>query len=306
MMKGILCRVVWWTLLLSLILAASALAQEGAPAGTLKVCEEKNRHILAAGKAMQLQAVASPAPGAGESVMWRVTDPQGEEMDSKLVKISGKGLLSSSAAIQKATNVVVTASLPDGREGSYSVLVYPKVKALSIRPGNMTLYAQGKERRVWAVTSPSGLGRTIRWKVDAPSIATLKRNPDGSVQIIPRKKGIATLTAQSRTGVTARVKLRVLQPVTKISISGPDMVRQNEAIFLRAVVFPRGADHRAVEWSLDVDKRVAEIGENGRFKPTLNAPVGKTITVYCRAKGTDREVVATKEVLILYAWQNID
>ena len=292
----------------ALLLSAAWAEDTDAPNAALKITVEKNMHILAAGKTMQLKAVfLHPDQVADHLVAWQVESSARKKLNPKLVKINDKGQLITSKDIRAATNVIVSAvSKTYGTKAEYTVLVYPPVRDFSIQASAARLYAGGKERILRAVTKPAGLARTIAWKVSSGKTARLQRNADGSIRLIPLKAGRVTVTATSKTGIRRQIHLNILQPVTKVTVLGENIVRQKEAIFLRAVVFPKTAFNRDVVWSVDVDSSIATIDQRGRLYATGNAPVGQTITVLCRAKGTDREVVGKKEVLVIYAWRGLE
>ncbi|MBR1586243.1 MAG: hypothetical protein IJ662_11925 [Clostridia bacterium] len=291
-------------LIAGLFLACFASAQAAEDGAKLLVTAASGKHILPAGQTLQLTAALTDEQKTNETrrVFWQVKNADGTPADPKLIQVSDTGLVTADRAVKQGMDVVITAT-DEERDltAEYALLVYPPVKRITIKPAKPMAFVGGKPLVVNAVTEPAGLGKTLVWKVGKPEVARLKRNADGSISIYPGAEGTTVLTAKADSGVTARVTLTVISPVTGVEILGGDYVRKGEGIVLSAKLSPRLLKERGVVWSLDVDPSIATVNAQGRVKPTADCPVGTVITVTCRPVGTDDpNVFATKEIVVTY------
>lgn len=272
-----------------------------------------NKHVLPAGGRMQFKATfAAPdkisAQAGNDHVAWSVQMDNGKKVDASLVKINGKGLLTTTAKVRKGTRIkVICQSKTFGTRAEYDVLVYPPIRRASIRPSNPLVFLGGENPLVLSATTvPSRLGQALTWKVRNKKIAQLKRNPDGSVSVTPLKAGATTLTAYAGNRVIARTTLTVMPEITGIEIVGEDYVRKGGYLNLTARALPRSAQVRRFSWALDVDKSIAAISTRGRLTPTAKCPVGTVITVTCWPKGADKTMAVTKEIVVTYPVQRLN
>ena len=271
-----------------------------------------NKHVLPAGGKMQFTAAfAAPekinAQAENDEVVWSVRLENGEKPDASLVKISGSGLLTTAKKIREGLRVtVVCTSAAFGTQAEYAVLVYPPIRRITVKPHDPVVFLGREPAVVSAVTVPKGLERALTWKVANKNIARLKRNPDGTISVMPLRAGSTALTAHADNGVTAQVRLTVLPTIPGVVIEGQDFVRKGGFLDLTARALPRGVQTSGFTWALDVDKSVASITARGRLTASAQCPVGTVITVTCWPKGSDKSVVGTKEIVVTYPRQILD
>ncbi|MBQ9263373.1 MAG: hypothetical protein IJ189_04080 [Clostridia bacterium] len=277
----------------------------------LTITANNHPSTLAAGKSLMLNvAFANPEKinreAENDGIVWRIMRADGTAYTGSSVTISQEGKVTTSAKMSKATDVVfVATSTQFGTEAEYPLLVYPRVKSIAVKPHRPVLYVGGEPLKITAATTPAGLSRVLKWKVSNSMVAKIQRNADGSIYLVPRKEGKTSLTVSFGTGVSQVVYVTVAKPATKVVIVGEDSVRLGEGVVLTGKVYPRDIQNKDVKWSLDVDSSIATIDSRGRLKPTSKCPVGTVITVTCTAKGTDKNVYATKKITVAYARQKL-
>ena len=292
----------------------TAAAEEAAPVypqvdpadAALTVNASGKKQTLLAGKKLQLTAeFANPeavnAALGNDGIVWSVARENGSPASSSQAKISKSGQLTA-GKVKKAVNLVVIAeSEAYGTRAEYPVLVHPRVSRVTIRSTAPTVFQGRDPLEVRASTVPAGLEKTLTWSIGNKKLAKLHRNEDGSVTITPLKAGTTTLTAKSSGGASTHVTLRVAKAIQKLKIVGEDFVRKGERLELSYKCTPRDVKISGVHWALDVGPEIATITNQGRLKPSASCPVGTVITVSCWPRGSDKSIVATREITVTYA-----
>lgn len=93
------------------------------------------------------------------------------------------------------------------------------------------------------------------------SVATV--NSEGRIKGVSQGTCIVQVTSKSDERVWARVTVKVLQQVTKVTVTAPaDNLGAGSTLQLTAAVEPDNADNKAVTWSSS-DKTIATVDENG-------------------------------------------
>ena len=236
---------------------------------------------VAAGKSITLTASVAPA-GVSQSVVWSVSD-------TTLATIkSGK------LTAKKLTGTVTVYAAPAngiGETASWEVEIVPAVTRLyavdaegyEVTDIEKDYFNDGGEHYFYLDTGaePEGAMSSATWKSSNTKIATVIEDPvDGKVMVEYYGGGTVTLTATATDGSkkTAKVTLKVICPVQKIELSGPDEVLAGTSVKLNAEVTPYAAANRKVKWTSS-DTKVATVDSNGYVKGlSVTEPTYVTIT----------------------------
>ena len=97
---------------------------------------------------------------------------------------------------------------------------------------------------------------------------------------------------------------QVLEPDLLVVLNGPSFdafmgnVKPGGSVTVTAVLQPKTAGNKNVEWSLDVGEDIATIDAKGKVKISKDAASGTKITVTCKALGAPEPVTATTVIEI--------
>ena len=143
------------------------------------------------------------------------------------------------------------------------------------------------------VTGATALAEVV-WSSSNTKIATVKNGV-----ITAKAPGKATIKATSNDGVnkSASYVVTVVEPVAKITISGPKKVAAGKGIALTAKIAPANASNKKVEWTVDGDGNMKINKNNGKITTTASASGTYTVT----AKAADGLIApaATYQITIV-------
>ncbi|MGN1112127.1 MAG: Ig domain-containing protein, partial [Acutalibacteraceae bacterium] len=137
-----------------------------------------------------------------------------------------------------------------------------KEKGISFTSDEIML-ENGTSSRLTVVWNPDNVAdKTLEWTTSNVGVADI--DSDGVVYAMGQ--GTAEITAKSKNGYVAKCKVKVLQPVTEMSInySGYDFY-EGSSIQLTATVSPDNATDKKLTWSSS-DPSVATVDQKGLVK----------------------------------------
>lgn len=126
------------------------------------------------------------------------------------------------------------------------------------------------------ITGNEALAEVV-WSSSNTKVATVS-NKGVITAVAPGK---ATIKATSNDGgnKSASYNVTVVQPVTKITISGPTKVAVGKGIALTAAVEPANASNKKIEWTVSGGGKIVKIGKNnGKITTTKEAKGSYTVT----------------------------
>lgn len=136
----------------------------------------------------------------------------------------------------------------------------------------------GKEAHFYPSVTPddaSDIG--VIYKSSDPSVATVSSK--GLLSAVSQGECVITCMAADGSGVYDTCKVKVKQPVTKITISGKSTVKEGNSITLTAQTAPSNADNKNVSWSSS-NTSIATVDSKGK----VTAISEGTVTIKCIAK----------------------
>ena len=151
-----------------------------------------------------------------------------------------------------------------------------------------------------ALVGPEGAAQEVTWKSSNVKYATV--SPDGLVTaLVPGKTVTITATAADGTNKSATVKIKTVQPVEQITLSGSSVAAAGKTVSLRADIQPANATSKKLVWSIVEGSEYASIS-NGKLKVGKKISGGETVTVRAQwADDVKGGAVYDEWVVTLYA-----
>lgn len=147
---------------------------------------------LNAGAKKTLKATVAPSNATSKKVTWKSSN-------TKVAKVSSNGVVTA----VKAGTATITATTADGSKKVAKCTVKVVKPAIKVAPATVTL-EEGKTATV-KVAVVDALGKTVTWSTSNKAVATVSSK--GVVKAV--KAGTATITATSKSGKKATVKVTV-------------------------------------------------------------------------------------------------
>lgn len=227
---------------------------------------------IVAGKSVTLQAevTSDESETVSQKVKWTVDSEIGATIKEST------GVLTTKTG--KTGNVTVTCTSADGKASdskTVEVIAAPADKnglasTIILSSKNVSLLLGGGPQTV-SVTAIDNKAKesllesvSVQWVTSNASIAAIKPSPDGkSVEVIPRGKGSATITAKAMDGSekTATFKANVSIPVSSVSITGQDYIIPGTSATYKASVLPTNAGNKGVNWTFEDGKAQQDDGK---------------------------------------------
>ena len=270
----------------------------------MKVSAPEGRRVLSAGESMRFQAsFANPETvnrgRQNDGVQWRVMVKEEELTDA--FSIRQDGTLTVSKEIEAPTWIAVVAiSREAGTQDLLEMRVLPQIQELLLEPGECTLIlGRTESAELQARIEPETASRMLEWRTSDSEVVTVETAEDGRAVIRAAAPGDARITAEEKvSGKKAQVQVKVIRPVTEITISGPEKIKIGWSVYYRAEVQPADATDRQVKWSIDADADTAEISSDGNLVIRRSAKPGTVITLRCEALGNGEGLTAEYQVTV--------
>ena len=224
---------------------------------------------LQVGKTQPLSVTITPNNAANKNLEWESSDPE-------KVRVVG----SNNGASINARNVgeaTITVKAQDGSNASASINV--KVvrlieKIVLTPPGTL---ARGAQFFVLHEIVPANATNRdlIAWQSSRPDIVSVDRG-----RITTHNLGTATITATAQDGstVSESVTIRVIEPVTKVTIKEGDLtLKETQGKKLTVTISPADAPIRTVTWRSE-NEAIATVDQNGFLRAKAPGEVEITAT----------------------------
>ena len=228
-------------------------------------------------------------------------------IDPAVASIDAKGTLTAGEVSGPTAVTIVTTSEDTGESQTTAFILLPGIENLELSEQKLTLYAgdsapmklQGILTPASAWVYPENGDSNLVWSSSKPDILSVTDNRDTTATIEAIASGNATVTlTETVSKKKATVNVTILQPVTELSIDGPDTIVSGRSAGYKAVIGPKNAGNKKVQWSIDVDESIATVNPNGQLKIGKEAPSGTVITLTCVAEGAATPRVATKTITV--------
>lgn len=234
------------------------------------VLDSQGRVLLTSGCSVRLVPKFTPTDATDEGLKWEMSPKNCIEIDADKKIITAKDVGSETKVTLKATSM-------DGGEASYEMefIIIPRVESIEIynakdmkRPINGETIGVNPETDSKTVTlcvknKPDDASQIVLWKSANTKVATVEDHKDGRCTVTINGYGKTNIiaTAADGSGITASVTINVSSLVSSITIIGSSKVTKGGTIKLKAEVFPKSAENKAVYWESD-DTSIATVDKN--------------------------------------------
>lgn len=202
------------------------------------------------GESIKLTPAISPENAANRALTWTSSD-------ASVATVDGSGNVK---GIKAGHTVTITATATDRgtKAGTFSVNVVQPVTGIDI--SGPTSVLKGHTLTLSSVVKPaSATNKAISWSSADNSIATVN---NGVVTGVAAGNTTIWASATDGSGVKTPFSIRVLQPVTAITISGDAVIPVDGSACLNAVVAPSNADNPSLNWTV-TPSTVASVTSQG-------------------------------------------
>ncbi len=228
-------------------------------------------------------------------------------VDASVATLSEEGVLKAGEVSGPTAVTVITTSKDTSESQTRTYVLLPDIQNLEMSERNLTLYTgdsapvkiQGILTPASAWFNPEDGESNMVWSSGKPEILSVTDNRDTTATLRALGAGKTTVTLKetaSNRKVTANVT--ILEPVTELGIDGPDTLVPGRSAGYKAVIGPKNAGNKKVQWSIDADPGIASIQPGGQLKIGKETPSGTVITLTCTAEGAATPLVATKTVTV--------
>ena len=248
----------------------------------------------AGGQKVKMSAVfANPdavnAKAKNNGIVWRIATPEGEDASAWASVSSGTVTI---GKVDAARDLVVTAQsalVPD-KSASAVIHVVPLTAKLSAEAETDALYLLDgmNETRIAVSAEPADAEPSVSFSSSSEKVAAVDEN--GLVTAV--SAGSVTITAAAKDGSkkSAAVKLKVLSPVTKITLSAAqDRVAPGKTLKIKAVLEPDKPSDKTLTWTIEsADAGLADavkVSKDGAVSVAKGCPAG-SFTVRATANGS--------------------
>ncbi|MDE6404613.1 MAG: S8 family serine peptidase [Lachnospiraceae bacterium] len=264
---------------------------------------------IAAGKSLKLTAAVEPSYAISNKVVWTVVDAEGKDAAAKNITVTN-GTVKTFNTKSKVTEagkytVKATAVGSDGKTfngvvGSYEITVLattdikkvafldkttnkaPKAQSINIGgdPLDLMGYLVVTKTDNSTLDQSNGAGAAVVWSSSNTKIATVE---NGKVTAVAPGKAVIKATSNDGGNKSASYNVTVNQPVTSITLSGPQKAAAGKSISLTAAfdATKPAPTNKKLDWKVEGNDKVT-VNANG--KVTVKKDATGTCTVTATAK----------------------
>ena len=196
------------------------------------------------GNNILLTATVLPAEASNKKVTWSI------DCDSSVATISTTGRLYAKK-VSASTTVTVTAISQENPAlyDTHTVTIRPAVGGVVINAPRtwIDITSSSPTLQLSAHCTPATSGQGVSWRSDNTSVATV----DSNGKVTGVSVGTANIIARATdgSGRYKSVMIRVLKPVTDITITGSHYVQAGYTLRLRYTIAPADASVKRLEWT---------------------------------------------------------
>ena len=216
-----------------------------------------NVTTVVAGRSVRITPTLTPSNANNKKVTWETTDPAIATVDANG---SVKGI--------KAGIAVITCTSQDNPAVSAicTVSVVQLVTGITLEPSSISLKTGDSARLSWYVKPDDATDKSVIFTSNNTKVATV--DPDGTIHAKARGECTVTSKAADGSGVTARIKVSVIQPVYGVHMRNSQVtVDVNGRVTIVAELEPSDASNTHMTW-MTADPTIATV--NGQTnKPTV-------------------------------------
>lgn len=213
-----------------------------------------------------LTASVTPSTATNKAVTW-------ESSNASVAVVSSAGVVT---GVANGTAIITATTVDGGFKAQCTVVVSDKISVTGIRLSEKSITVNKNQVYVLdATVSPTNASnKTVVWKSNAPSIATVDQN--GVVKGI--SNGTAVITASTQDGgFEAKCTVVVSQTVTGVTLNSVSArIKIGMSYTLKANIVPSDAQNKSVKWESS-NPTVASVNANG----VVTGRSAGTTTIIC-------------------------
>jgi uncharacterized protein YjdB len=239
----------------------------------------KSKATILKGKTCSIKATVAPSDAYNKNVTWTSSN-------KKVATVSSSGKVTAIAA--GTANITCKAKDGSGVKVVCKVTVKQLVTKIKLNKTKATVL-KGKTLVLKATVSPTkASNKKVSWKSSNTKIATVS----ASGKVTAKKNGTVTITCTAKDGSkkTAKCKITVKQPVTKIKLNKTKAtIKKGKTVVLKATIAPKNAASKKVTWTSS-NKKVATVTKTGK----VVAKKKGTTVITCKASDGSGKKVTCK------------
>ena len=201
--------------------------------------------------------VHSATDGCEQSIIWTSlnTDVVTVDRNTGLVTLVAPG----------STEICATSEVDPSITAYCHIEVAQDVYGIKLDKTQLTFNVGDTYRLTATVNPDNAYDKTMVWTSSNPSVVSVENSTSYENLLTAVGSGSATIFAETNDGgFMAYCNVRVLQPVTGITLSNSEMtVRKGTEFYLNASVIPDTADDKTIVWSTS-DSAVATVSSDGK------------------------------------------
>ena len=268
------------------------------PKNALTVLSEDNVTILSAGQRLPLTVLDASGAQVSQGITWTVTDLGG--FDGRSYATVNRNGIVTAKTLNRKVQIRVKASMGSDARGEIELTILPRLRRMSLDKTKFVLYVGAESETLQVSANPAeAMPPELEWTA-ADDLVTLEPSEDGtSVRVTAKKAGKTSVTVKdARSRASASARITVLQPVTGLTVSGPEKVQRGKSATYHVSLMPTNASDKTVTWSVDTQNSVAVVSSDGTLKVRKAAEPGLIIHLTCTAKGAGEPITQTIEVKV--------
>ncbi len=209
----------------------------------------ESRMTLERGQTSQLVPIVLPEDATNKALTY-------ESSDESVARVSPEGLITA----VRAGKATITAVSANGKKATVRVVVTQPVTEIAFPEAEVTI-ERGKRVKMPAAVAPEdATNKRVSYSVEDRAVAAVS----STGYITGRKAGTTYVVAKASNGLTARIRVTVTQPVTRVRMPASSMkLERGAAQILEPLVYPDDATIRTLTFSSS-DESVARVDQNGR------------------------------------------
>ncbi|WP_123039251.1 Ig-like domain-containing protein [Cohnella candidum] len=229
----------------------------------------KSKTLKIGESAFALTATVAPVNASDLSVTWTSSNPSVATVDD-----SGK------VTAVAPGKTVITAKSANGKKAAATIIVPVPVESVALGKTDLTIDINKTAKLAAVVTPKNATDKTASWSSDNEAVATVSKAGVVSALAV----GEANITVTTTDGAkTASIKIKVIQPVTGLTMDKTKTLKVSETFKLEVTIGPENATVTSLTYTsskssvvtVDADGSVTAVAP-GKAVITVKAHNGKT------------------------------
>lgn len=269
--------------------AWTKISVEVRPRYVSSIVPESKKVEMGVGGKLLLSPKVSPSSATNKDLSFKTSN-------SKVATVSSNDIIT--AKSRGTATITITAK--DGSKKSTTIKVEVRdtvnVKSVDLKATRSTLTVGGARTKLIAATNPSNATvRTTSYSTSNKAVAIVEKTSKGVAMVKPVGPGTATITLKLTDGklnkVYGKVTIKVVQPVTGVTLNTSNLVLSTDSTFgdttaqLTANVLPQNASNKSVTF-VSSNPSVATVNSTTGFVSAQAAGTAKITVTTADGKKT--------------------